>query len=1117
MIKKAIRFCQNNYFYFLPIIILIVFILSIWDNNFYIGGDFIFPLKPQDNLLRSLYLWEEQNNGFSFFKYMLLFWQLPFFFLKTLGVPAYLGVKIFTVCFYILGFVSCYFLYKTLFKGTKYEENKLALFAALFFLLNPAAILVLVGTLPLYGFPICLYFLLKFLETKKTFYILPFSFFVNISFFPDLPQAKLLITFCMATFFLVLAYGYIQKISVTKLFQRLFLLSILTFLLNAFVFLPFVSDTLGAKGIYGQYSKEVTVYDGNADLYSAALPFTMRFFNSNLIDKESNLGQFLSNPIFVVWTFSLWLFALLTTIFIKDKKAKTIIFFLLVPLVIFIFIAKGPNPPFGEVYRLMLTKIPVFKLFRTTSTVIIAGVVFYSFFLTICAYYLSQKWKYGFIGLLIVNLLIFHPIYLGYKLENSFGGGSQQKGISLPNEYFQLGDELDGLKDDNKVLSLPLNDGYVLKNWFYSGQSILSWLTKKPLIHTSGVNLPSSPESFSPQEACLFSSLYNIGYVVEEKDTAGQEKVRELPFLGENLINNNYFNLTKVEPSCQTPPIYIPKQLVYFQGNKNNLFLAASKLSRKQEVMVYQEGDDQDKNTQFLKDANSVIIESSSRNAAFDMKGRNYYRLFLGQENYLGEVFYPYVRINPGSFFYKIVLLKEQKEEEINVKNKKKLFDKELFYATKRISEITKWGVQNQWWQDNLKRYGQKINKAIELSGDFGNQRDNLELVVEYLDRHQEKIEKLSQTTAFWNKEKLSSWREAFRILKEKTDKALPPLQFSQLEYEIKTPVFGQYEASLNLDNNQSFFLSQGKKEFFLNNSSLGEINKQDLGTFTLEPKTNVFKVNLGQAVNLVDPKKWQFYNTNYLISNKLNSLLFENLNENLNLPKEISISLQEINDWQPNQLYLLKINFKKLKEDSKLNLLVKERKNLFDRLAGDWLATDSVLLRDQLDKIENYQVLLRADRESLGAFIYLYSQDGKVLVDNIELTKVYLPKLVLASKIKKEDLSGGLILGSTKISPVKYKISLLKTNEPFYLILSQSYDQGWKIYDGQKSLADKNHYLVNGYANAWYLESSDQERELTIEYQPQKWFVRGIIVSLVAFLVISLLSLLQLIQRRKK
>ncbi len=1117
MIKKAIKFCQKNYFYFFPVIILIVFILSIWDKNFYLGGDFIFPLKPQDNLLRSLYLWEEQNNGFSFFKYMLLFWQLPFFFLNLLGVPTYLGVKIFIVCFYILGFICCYFLYKTLFKGTKYEENKLALFAALFFLLNPSAILVLVGTLPLYGFPICLFFLLKFLETKKTSYLLLFSFFINISFFPDLPQAKLLITFCLATFFLVLTYGYIQKISVIKLFQRLFLLSILTLLLNAFVFLPFVNDTLGAKGIYGQYSKEVTVYDGNADLYSAALPFTMRFFNSNLIDKESSLGKFLSSPIFIIWSFSLWLFALLTTIFIKDKKAKTILFFLLVPLVLFIFIAKGPNPPFGEVYRLMLAKIPVFKLFRTTSTVIIAGAIFYSFWLTLCVYYFSQKWKYGFIGLLIINLLIFHPIYLGYKLENSFGGGSWQKGVSLPNEYFQLGDRLDSLEDNNKVLSLPLNDGYVSKNWFYSGQSILSWLTKKPLIHTSGVNLPSNPENFSSQEACLFSSLYNVGYVVEEKDAAGQEKIRELPFPGENLINNNYFNLTKIEPACQAPQIYIPKQLIYFQGNKNNLFLAASKLNRKQEIIVYQEGNDQNKNTQFLKDANSVIIESSPKNAAFDVNGRNYYRLFLGQENYLGEIFYPYVRINPGSFLYKIVLLKEQKEEELNVKDQKKLFAKELFYATKRISEITKWGVQNQWWQENLKRYGQKINKAIELSGDFGNQRDNLELVIEYLDRHQEKIEKLSQTTAFWNKEKLSSWREVFKSLKEKTKNVLPTLQFSQLEYEIKTPVFGQYEASFIFNDNQSFFPSQEKKKLFLNNSFLREIDNQDLGNFTLEPKTNVFKINLGQPVNLIDPQKWQFYNTNYAISNKLNSLLFENLNENLNLPKEISISLQEISDWQPNQLYLLKINFKKLKEDSKLNLLVKERRNTFDRLAGDWLPTDSVLLRDQLDKIENYQVLLRADRESLGAFIYLYSQDGKVLVDSIELTKVYLPKLLLAAKIKNEDLSEGVILESTKLSPVKYKVSLSKTSEPFYLIFSQNYDQGWKIYDGQKSLADKNHYLVNGYANAWYLESSNEERELTVEYQPQKWFVRGIIVSFVSFLVISLISLRPLIKRRKK
>src|SRR5688500_2133295 len=93
--KGLIKIFQKYRFIIIPLFLLLLFILSIWDRNYYIGGDLIFPLKPHDNIIRSIFLWEEQNGGFSFFKYMLFFWQGIFYVLSFLHIPNDISIKIF--------------------------------------------------------------------------------------------------------------------------------------------------------------------------------------------------------------------------------------------------------------------------------------------------------------------------------------------------------------------------------------------------------------------------------------------------------------------------------------------------------------------------------------------------------------------------------------------------------------------------------------------------------------------------------------------------------------------------------------------------------------------------------------------------------------------------------------------------------------------------------------------------------------------------------------------------------------------------------------------------------------------------------------------------------------
>ena len=64
-----------------------------------------------------------------------------------------------------------------------------------------------------------------------------------------------------------------------------------------------------------------------------------------------------------------------------------------------------------------------------------------------------------------------------------------------------------------------------------------------------------------------------------------------------------------------------------------------------------------------------------------------------------------------------------------------------------------------------------------------------------------------------------------------------------------------------------------------------------------------------------------------------------------------------------------------------------------------------------------------------------------------------------------------------------------------------------------QKALKEEKHWLVNGYANAWWIEKNNfQDDELVVEYYPQKLYYAGLIFS-----GLIILTLLILIIRQKK
>ncbi len=96
------------------------------------------------------------------------------------------------------------------------------------------------------------------------------------------------------------------------------------------------------------------------------------------------------------------------------------------------------------------------------------------------------------------------------------------------------------------------------------------------------------------------------------------------------------------------------------------------------------------------------------------------------------------------------------------------------------------------------------------------------------------------------------------------------------------------------------------------------------------------------------------------------------------------------------------------------------------------------------------------------------------------------------------------------KINPIEYKLTLNETKN-FYLYFSESYNQGWKLYQNfnwitaiyKKNLRfDNTHIKAYGFLNGWYIQPNELVKdpkgnyELTIYFQPQSYFSLGSIIS---------------------
>ncbi len=166
------------------------------------------------------------------------------------------------------------------------------------------------------------------------------------------------------------------------------------------------------------------------------------------------------------------------------------------------------------------------------------------------------------------------------------------------------------------------------------------------------------------------------------------------------------------------------------------------------------------------------------------------------------------------------------------------------------------------------------------------------------------------------------------------------------------------------------------------------------------------------------------------------------------------------------------------------------------------YTATNVTLVNDNVNSIFN---MLHVEHFTVG---------GSVLLDSEQVSS---SQAQFVQEHTDDSYNSSPVISFEKVNPTKYRVNVSGATGPFFLAFSESYHTQWKAYLDfknndtnwieafyRRSITSGNHFMVNGYANAWYIDPAElgagEEFSITLYYQPQSLFYLGLIISGLTF-----------------
>lgn len=145
-----------------------------------------------------------------------------------------------------------------------------------------------------------------------------------------------------------------------------------------------------------------------------------------------------------------------------------------------------------------------------------------------------------------------------------------------------------------------------------------------------------------------------------------------------------------------------------------------------------------------------------------------------------------------------------------------------------------------------------------------------------------------------------------------------------------------------------------------------------------------------------------------------------------------------------------------------------------------------------------SFQDYLETRKTATKAALSFICANGGIIVKNVSVRALLEPRPILI-KEESNNISQKPQITYTKDDLTKYKIEVKGAQQPFVLVFSELFDNGWKLNFDDRTFVNK-HFLVNAYANGW-LVGRLGDFNLTLEFVPQNLLNKGKIISKISFL----------------
>lgn len=589
------------------------------------------------------------------------------------------------------------------------------------------------------------------------------------------------------------------------------------------------------------------------------------------------------------------------------------------------------------------------------------------------------------------------------------------------------------------------------------------------------------------------------------------------------------------------PHIYVPKQATFI-GEETSLL---------SDIVAFP--DYQLRNAIFFSEK-----EKSKTTLALNMTDNIYVKPryiggFTAFPQISNEEIHPVIRLLPTSPLYAYIQFKERRLWQRVEDYPKVRANTALIFMSKRLSEL-KMMVELQKNTQEAER--KTVERYRELLTDFSEQLGKLigeeqidnDLLMKswiFFDDHQKNFNFIIQKAQ--SADVVSGVKEIF----DQIDQILPKIERNvwvtkkeeEKKYFLDIPEEGDYlffispeiGAKLDFEIDNKLYTREGK---ILDSDwvSLGEVNL-DQGRhylkINLNEQPNLFSgIATSSAVKTVSPEEpgysYQFF------AQKDNQVINAHLT-GLNDQEEYKVSFKYKVIGNS-----LRFTFEQA-NDKDIRGLIYHKIDRFLPMEDRWMRFEAIVAPNFGSKEADLKFYLTADENEADTYF----------ISEIEIKQLLSPKVIF-KKEKKAEASQTPKIAYTKINPNRYTINIEGATDPYFLIFSETFNQGWRAYlseeqseDNQiiasyfngevkerehknilldrgifsnffkKPLPEENHLSVNAFANAWYLDKPG-DYMITLEFVPQRVYVVGLAISfmslvcLLGFLGIHLLHRLQ-------